>query len=71
MFLSNKGLLFTTRKNFLNNFRNRLFPINSLEPKLEQKLELELEPEPKPKYRKCSLKLCQAFLNEIANTGKI
>ena len=52
LFLSNIELCFTVSEKVLNNFKNRLFPIKKLEPKLEQELEPQLEVEPKLKYRK-------------------
>ena len=41
-------LCFTTSEKFLNNFKNRFFPIKNLEP--EPETETEREKEPKPKH---------------------
>ena len=52
LFLGNIGRFFTVREIVVNNFKNRLFLIKNLKPKIEP----GLESEPKPKYGKLSLK---------------
>ena len=65
LFLGNIGRFFTVREIVVNNFKNRLFLIKNLKPKIE----MGLESEPKPKYGKLSLKLWE-YLNEIVNEEK-
>ena len=69
LFLSNIGSFFTAKEKVFNNFKNGLFSITNLVPKLEKESEPELEPETKPNYRQFLLKLRGECLNEIGIEG--
>ena len=78
LFMNNVVLFLTAREKVLNNFENRLFPIENLEQELEPELEPEpeqepeLEPKPqperkpKPKHRESR----EEFLSEIVDEEK-
>ena len=70
-YVSNLGLLFSSRENVFNSFKRRLFPIKKLDkiPTGEPTQKQTAKSTP-TKHEKLKLKLQQEFMNKIIVDGK-